>query len=164
MEDSDDGPTRKSHLQRVLRVGLGLLFFAIGAFTTAAIIIGFDAAHSGWQDYLLFVLPVPWLICATIIFTYRAPTKTSQTALAASKPSQSRPSRFRAAIGLCVFGGMISIPWALDWGGVVREAIVTVGAILVLLLLSRVFKEATQRRSTDPDRPANNIAGSGDDR
>ena len=149
MDGSDIGERTKAR-QRALRIALGLFFFAAGAYMAAAVIIGFDAAHTSWQDYMVFILPAPWLVCAGVIFAYRPAEKRPSDV--GSRANQSRPSLFPAAIGTAVFGGVLGLLWALDWREVMHELIVTAGAVLLLLFLAYISKESGKKRSADADR------------
>lgn len=148
MESSDEERGRKASLQRGLRIALGLFIFALGAFMAAAVVVGFDASHTGWQDYLIFLLPVPWLVVSVVIFAYR-PGPHAKTQ---AKADQSTASFFQGAIGIAIFGGFLKLLWAFDWGETIHTLLATAGAVLILFLLSLCFKEPSKRLPADADR------------
>ena len=132
-----DDPAATARLQRRVRIVLGAIFAALGLFMTAAAVIGFDGYHASWQDSLVFLLPLPWLVCSMVILRYRPAAR-----VARGRASPTPVSPFSNAIKLAVFAGLVSGLYALDWIGVVHAVVVTAGAVAALLLLARMFAKA----------------------
>ncbi len=151
MDDPDirEAIKRKERSQRAWRIALGLLFFGAGAFMSAAVIIGFDAPHAGWQDYLIFILPLPWLVVSGMVLAYRPKPNRHGAVAGYSGATKSSFSFFHLAIVTAVFGGFLELLRALNWSDVMHSLIVTTAAVLLLLLLSHIFKKAPSKPSSD---------------